>query len=139
MAEYLVAFGSTHAALSFEAAFGPEGSLVPVPPKVRAGCGMGLLFRCPDDGKAVKRARNVACELGVEDQIDGLFAKELGSYRSVLWRKTGLVDGSSLDCLMDGRDFAWVDQKGLEYRRTWNDFPFQVQNEVRYSSKFAPL
>ena len=79
MAEYLVSFDSTHAALSFEAAFGPEGSLVPVPPKVRAGCGMGLLFRCPDDGKAVGRARNVACE----DQIDGLFAKELGTYRSV--------------------------------------------------------
>ena len=85
MAEYLVAFGSTHAALSFEAAFGPEGSLVPVPPKVRAGCGMGLLFRCPDDGKAVGQARNVACELGVEDQIDGLFAKELGAYRFVPW------------------------------------------------------
>lgn len=55
MAEYLVAFGSTHAALSFEAAFGPEGSLVPVPPKVRAGCGMGLLFRRPDDEQAVER------------------------------------------------------------------------------------
>ena len=78
MAEYLVSFDSTHAALSFEAAFGPEGSLVPVPPKVRAGCGMGLLFRCSDDSKAVGQARNVACELGV-----GLFAKELGAYRSV--------------------------------------------------------
>lgn len=84
MAEYLVAFGSTHAALSFEAAFGPEGSLVPVPPKVRAGCGMGLLFRRPDDEQAVERVRSIACELGVEDQIDGLFAKELGAYRSVL-------------------------------------------------------
>ena len=83
MAEYLVSFDSTHEALSFEAAFGPEGSLVPVPPKVRAGCGMGLLFRCSDDSKAVGQARNVACELGVEDQIDGLFAKELGTYRSV--------------------------------------------------------
>lgn len=83
MAEYLVAFGSTHAALSFEAAFGPEGSLVPVPPKVRAGCGMGLLLRCPDDEQAVERVRSIACELGVEDQIDGLFAKELGAYRSV--------------------------------------------------------
>lgn len=83
MAEYLVAFGSTHAALSFEAVFGPEGSLVPVPPKVRAGCGMGLLFRRPDDEHAVERARSIACELGVEDQIDGLFAKELGAYRSV--------------------------------------------------------
>ena len=83
MAEYLVAFGSTHAALSFEAAFGPEGSLVPVPPKVRAGCGMGLLFRRPDDEQAVERARSIACELGVEDQIAGLFAKELGAYRFV--------------------------------------------------------
>lgn len=83
MAEYLVAFGSTHAALSFEAAFGPEGSLVPVPPKVRAGCGMGLLFRRPDDERAVERVRSIACELGVEDQIDGLFAKELGAYRFV--------------------------------------------------------
>lgn len=83
MAEYLVAFGSTHAALSFEAAFGPEGSLVPVPPKVRAGCGMGLLFCLPDDERAVERVRSIACELGVEDQIDGLFAKELGAYRSV--------------------------------------------------------
>lgn len=83
MAEYLVAFGSTHAALSFEAAFGPEGSLVPVPPKVRAGCGMGLLLRRPDDEQAVEQVRSIACELGVEDQIDGLFAKELGAYRSV--------------------------------------------------------
>lgn len=83
MAEYLVAFGSTHAALSFEAAFGPEGSLVPVPPKVRAGCGMGLLFRRSDDAQAVEQARSIACELGVEDQIDGLFAKELGAYRFV--------------------------------------------------------
>lgn len=83
MAEYLVAFGSTHAALSFEAAFGPEGSLVPVPPKVRAGCGMGLLLRRPDDEQAVERVQSIACELGVEDQIDGLFAKELGAYRSV--------------------------------------------------------
>lgn len=83
MAEYLVAFGSTYAALSFEAAFGPEGSLVPVPPKVRAGCGMGLLFRRPDDEQAVEQARSIACELGVEDQIDGLFAKELGAYRFV--------------------------------------------------------
>lgn len=83
MAEYLVAFGSTHAALSFEAAFGPEGSLVPVPPKVRAGCGMGLLLHRPDDEQAVERVRSIACELGVEDQIDGLFAKELGAYRFV--------------------------------------------------------
>ena len=83
MAEYLVAFGSTHSALSFEAAFGSEGSLVPVPPKVRAGCGMGLLFRRPDDEQAVEQARSIACELGVEDQIDGLFAKELGAYRFV--------------------------------------------------------
>lgn len=83
MAEYLVAFGSTHAALSFEAAFGSEGSLVPVPPKVRAGCGMGLLFRRPDDEQAVEQVRSIACELGVEDQIDGLFAKELCAYRFV--------------------------------------------------------
>ncbi len=83
MTEYLVAFGSTHAALSFEAAFGAEGSLVPVPPKVRAGCGMGLLFRRPDDIQAAAQAQSVARELGVEDQIDGLFAKERGAYRPV--------------------------------------------------------
>ncbi len=81
MAEYLVAFGSTHAALSFEAAFGEDGSLVPVPPKVRAGCGMALRFFAPDDETALQRVRGLAQDLGVSPQIEGLLAKEQDAYR----------------------------------------------------------
>ena len=69
MAEYLAAFGSTHAALSFEAAFGEQGSLVPVPPKVRAGCGMGLRFFVDEDAEARQRVETLSSELGVEQQI----------------------------------------------------------------------
>ena len=83
MAEYLAAFGSTHAALSFEAAFGADGSLVPVPPKVRAGCGMALKFFAPDDREALQRVRTVAGELNVASQIEAVLAKEQSEYRSL--------------------------------------------------------
>ncbi len=83
MAEYLVAFGSTHAALSFEAAFGGDGRLVPVPPKVRAGCGMGLLFLSADSHQASARVRETAARLGVSDQIDGMYLKSGASYEKV--------------------------------------------------------
>lgn len=83
MAEYLVAFGSTHAALSFEEAFGEQGSLVPVPPRVRAGCGMALLFHESSDREAARVACDAARGLGIEGQIDGLFAKESDFYRRV--------------------------------------------------------
>ena len=83
MAEYLAAFGSTHAALSFEAAFGADGSLVPVPPKVRAGCGMALKFFAPSDKDALRRVRTLAEELNVVSQIEAVLAKEQGEYRSL--------------------------------------------------------
>lgn len=81
--EYLVAFGSTHAALSFEAAFGGEGSLVPVPPKVRAGCGMALRIFASSDEKALQRVRCTAGALGVSSQVEGVFRKEGGSFSRV--------------------------------------------------------
>ena len=84
MAEYLTAFGSTHAALSFEAAFGADGSLVPVPPKVRAGCGMALKFFAPSDKDALRRVRTLAEELNVASQIEAVLAKEQGEYRSLI-------------------------------------------------------
>ena len=84
MAEYLAAFGSTHAALSFEAAFGADGSLVPVPPKVRAGCGMALKFFAPSDKDALRRVRTLAEELNVASQIEAVLAKEQGEYRSLI-------------------------------------------------------
>ncbi len=81
MAEYLVAFGSTHAALSFEAAFGEDGSLVPVPPKVRAGCGMALRFFAPSDEAALEHVGELAQELDVSSNIEAVLAKEQGTYR----------------------------------------------------------
>ncbi len=83
MAEYLVAFGSTHAALSFEAAFGAEGSLVPVPPKVRAGCGMALRFYAAGDDSALQRVGELAHELGISPHIEAVLAKEQGAYRAL--------------------------------------------------------
>ena len=83
MAEYLVAFGSTHAALSFEAAFGEDGSLVPVPPKVRAGCGMALRFFAPCDEAALQRVSGLAQELDVAPNVEAVLAKEQGAYRSL--------------------------------------------------------
>lgn len=80
MAEYLVAFKSTHAALLFEATFGEQGSLVPVPPKVRAGCGMALRFFAAEDAEAKRRVRECSVELGVGSQMDGLFRKQESRY-----------------------------------------------------------
>lgn len=80
MAEYLVAFKSTHAALSFEATFGEQGSLVPVPPKVRAGCGMALRFFAAEDAEAKRRVGKCSDELGVGSQMDGLFRKQESRY-----------------------------------------------------------
>lgn len=81
--EYLVAFGSTHAALSFEAAFGEGGSIVPVPPSVRAGCGMALHFFADSDGQASACVQELASKLGVTSQIDGVFGKEGKSYSPI--------------------------------------------------------
>lgn len=81
MAEYLVTFGSTHAALSFETAFGEGASLVPVPPKVRAGCGMALRFFAPGDKAALRQVDELACELDVWPHIEAVLAKEQGVYR----------------------------------------------------------
>lgn len=78
-----MAFGSTHAALSFEAAFGGQGSLVPVPPKVRAGCGMALKFFAPESDTALFRVQQQASELDVESRIDGIFQKEGAEYRQI--------------------------------------------------------
>lgn len=80
MAEYLVAFKSTHAALSFEATFGEHGSLVPVPPKVRAGCGMALRFFAAEDAEAKRRVGECSAELDVGSQMDGLFRKQESRY-----------------------------------------------------------
>ena len=81
--EYLVAFGSTHAALSFEAAFGEGGSIIPVPPSVRAGCGMALLFSADSDQRALGCVGEIADRLGVSSQIDGIFKKSGKSYSLV--------------------------------------------------------
>ncbi len=83
MRSFLVAFGSTHAALSFEAAFGSDGRLVPVPPTIRAGCGMGLLFAASGPQQASARVRDVAEQLGVADQIEGIYLKSGASYEKV--------------------------------------------------------
>lgn len=85
MAEYLAAFGSTHAALSFEAAFGSDGSLVPVPPRVRAGCGMALRFFAPSDKDALQQVLTLAEELNVASQVEAVLAKEQGGYRLLAW------------------------------------------------------
>lgn len=76
----MVAFKSTHAALSFEATFGEQGSLVPVPPKVRAGCGMALRFFAAEDAEAKRRVGKCSAELGVGSQMDGLFRKQESRY-----------------------------------------------------------
>lgn len=73
MEPYLVTFSSTHAALAFEAAFGAEGRLVPVPPDVRAGCGMALRFTAVSDGQARDRAFEVARSCQVEGHMEGLY------------------------------------------------------------------
>ena len=79
--EYLVTFSSTHAALAAEAACGGAGALVPVPPSVRAGCGMGLLLRVADDAAACAQVQRFGRSAG-EQGIDGLYAHEAdGSYR----------------------------------------------------------
>ena len=75
-----MAFKSTHAALSFEATFGEQGSLVPVPPKVRAGCGMALRFFAAEDAEAKRRVGKCSAELGVGSQMDGLFRKQESRY-----------------------------------------------------------
>ena len=73
MEPYLVTFSSTHAALAFEAAFGAEGRLVPVPPDVRAGCGMALRFMAISDERAVDRVFEVARSCQVEGHMEGLY------------------------------------------------------------------
>lgn len=80
MATFLTAFGSTHAALSFEANFGNGARLVPVPPTVRAGCGMGLLFSAFNAAEAHQRVEALAEELGVASQVEGIYEKSGSSY-----------------------------------------------------------
>lgn len=83
MQVYLATFASTHAALSFEAAFKPEGALVPVPPKLRAGCGMALRFTCESDSEATKRCEQKAVEAGLGEDDWELWVQESNSYRAV--------------------------------------------------------
>lgn len=83
MADYLAAFASTHAALAFEAAFGSEAGLVPIPPAVHAGCGMGLRFFASDDADARRRVEREARRLGLEGGVEGVFRHEGADYRNV--------------------------------------------------------
>ena len=67
MRVYLATFSSTHAALAFEGAFEGQGALVPVPPTIRAGCGMAWRFVAPDDAAAHDRAAATARAAGLAD------------------------------------------------------------------------
>lgn len=83
MAEYLVAFASTHAALAFESAFGSEAGLVPVPPAVRAGCGMGLRFFEEGDAVACARVADLSRSLDLEAGVEGVYRRRGSDYTPV--------------------------------------------------------
>ena len=65
MQVYLVTFASTHAALSFEGSFGTGGALVPVPPSLRAGCGMAWRYVAASDEEAARLAGAAAQTAGL--------------------------------------------------------------------------
>ena len=82
MKSFLVTFASTHAALAFELAFGNEGRLVPVPPAIRAGCGMGLRFSAPDVSSACARVEGLAQQEHLTQVIEGVYqCDEQGFHR----------------------------------------------------------
>ena len=70
---YLVTFVSTHAALAFEHAFGSAGRLVPVPPAIRAGCGMGLRFSAFDVSSALEKVQDLAQKEQLIQALDGVY------------------------------------------------------------------
>lgn len=80
---YLVTFASTHAALAFEGCAGGEGALVPVPPALRAGCGMAWRLVRKDDEAARSTAAEVARQAGLAELDWELYAKDGDAYRSV--------------------------------------------------------
>ena len=65
MQVYLVTFASTHAALSLEGSFGTGGALVPVPPSLRAGCGMAWRYVAAGDEEAAGLAGAAAQAAGL--------------------------------------------------------------------------
>lgn len=84
MQAYLVTFASTHAALAFEGSFGSGGALVPVPPTLRAGCGMAWRFVAGGDEEALGRASKCAGEAGLAEADWELNAQEEdGAWRKV--------------------------------------------------------
>lgn len=82
MREYLVVFSSTHAALAFDSAF-EDGSIVPVPPSVRAGCGMGQRFFAESNDDARIKVETLANKLDIAQNLDGLFLREGSGYTEV--------------------------------------------------------
>ena len=65
MQAFLVTFASTHAAMAFEDSFRGEGALVPVPPAVRAGCGMAWRFPAANEEEAYEKAATSAQSAGL--------------------------------------------------------------------------
>ena len=84
MQVYLVTFASTHAALSLEGSFGTGGALVPVPPSLRAGCGMAWRYVAASDEEAARLAGAAAQAAGLAGSDWQLHAQEDGgSWRLV--------------------------------------------------------
>ena len=67
MRVYLATFSSTHAALAFEGSFHGEGALVPVPPTIRAGCGMAWRFPAANEEEANEKAEMAARAAGLAE------------------------------------------------------------------------
>ena len=84
MQVYLVTFASTHAALAFEGCAGGDGALVPVPPSLRAGCGMAWRLVRKDDDGACTSAAEVARQAGLAELDWELYAKDDDAYRPVV-------------------------------------------------------
>ena len=85
MQAHLVTFASTHAALAFEDAAERDGALVPVPPTLRAGCGMAWRLVRRDDGAARERVEEVAAAAGLAAADWELYAQEEeGGWRGVV-------------------------------------------------------
>ena len=83
MQAYLATFASTHAAMAFEASFGAGGALVPVPPTLRAGCGMAWRFAAAGDEAARGRAARAAAGADLRPADWELHAQEGGAWRPV--------------------------------------------------------
>ena len=83
MRAYLTTFASTHAAMAFEASFAGRGALVPVPPALRAGCGMAWRFVRAADDEALREADEVARAAGLAADDWQLFAAQDDGFREV--------------------------------------------------------